>query len=376
MSSPCAPKRQHKRCSKLLPLAACLSCLALEKLSAPRLARHLQGRRWAGLRLHRETEVNWNKVAADALAEAQKLMEDDFLVLSAESVLSSALQKLEGLHVSSKAKTAAKEIRAAPLFSEVLRHIGLYDSARATLAPAGFDLCWKRNNTAMYFRSPPGASWFEFRVVAQIDAPLRHCLAPLHERDLIQKYQPVFVEPHLDLDTPSKHYAVIRTLSRIMTFYIETIFELVRVPNHKFGYLVEIARSEFPVGKRTLPEKKWWSTRINVDTRNLWLPCGGNNSGTILVSIARVDVGVPVPAAVQRFIANGFAQNILNNVRVGSAFGSDEASPWSERIRQDAEGFYAELAAVEAAAAKRRAVSVSDLPGEEVFDRPGKLRPD
>ena len=64
-----------------------------------------------------------------------------------------------------------------------------------------------------------------------------HCMAPLHERELILKYQPVFVEPHRDLIRPQPHHAVVRTLARILGFYIETVFELLRISDRKFGFL-------------------------------------------------------------------------------------------------------------------------------------------
>merc|ERR1719188_2158214 len=151
------------------------------------------------------------------------------LVLGAEAVLARALRRLEAPHggrASAAAAAAAEQLRKAPVFDEVIGRAGLYDSVRENLAPSGFRLCWNRSDAEMYIRSPPGASWFEYRLVAHIDAPLRHCLAPLHERDLIQRYQPVFVEPHQDIGPSGPHHAVIRTLSRVWSVYVETVFEL------------------------------------------------------------------------------------------------------------------------------------------------------
>lgn len=62
-------------------------------------------------------------------------------------------------------------------------------------------------------------------------------IAARQERELILKYQPVFVEPHRDLIKPTPHHGVVRTLARILGFYIETVFELVRVSNKEFGFL-------------------------------------------------------------------------------------------------------------------------------------------
>ena len=133
-----------------------------------------------------------------------------------------------------------------------------------------------------------------------------HCMAPLHERELILKYQPVFGEPHRDLIEPQPHHAVVRTLARILGFYIETaarhigiaakekrkkVFELVRISDQKFGFLVprarlralikafkaevEVAKSDFPMRNSfKLPRKRLLSKRISVDTKLLASKCG------------------------------------------------------------------------------------------------------
>ncbi|CAJ1355143.1 unnamed protein product [Effrenium voratum] len=313
--------------------------------------------------------VNLSSVEKDAELQARKLTEDDVLVLEAEAVLAKALKRLE-----SGQPAQAKELRESEVFQDVLRYTELFDSARATLQPTRFKKVWSRPDAEFYVRSAPGASWFEYKIVAQIEQSLVNCMAPLHERELILKYQPVFVEPHRDLLPPRPHHALVRTLARIMGFYIETVFELLRISNRDFGFLVEIAKSDFPVkGELKLPRRPFWSKRIEVDTKNLWLPRGGNETGTIVVSVSRVQVGVPIPSSALRFLGNSFVKSILGNIKRGCALSSDESSPWNKRIKRDADGFYRELATVEDAAKNRRSLSVSELPGEDIFDRPWRL---
>ena len=317
--------------------------------------------------------VNLSSAARDAEAQAQKLTAQDIHLLEAEAVLGKAMKRLE--HGNNQQEIAAQDLRSSSVYQEVLRYSKLYDSARATLQPTRFKRVWSRPDAEFFVRSPPGSTWFEYKVVAQIDQTLVNCMAPLHERELILKYQPVFVEPHRDLITPTPHHAVVRTLARILGFYIETIFELVRVSNKEFGYLVEIAKSDFPIKDRfKLPKQPFWRKRIQVDTKNLWLPVGGKETGTIIVSVSRVQVGVPIPSSALRFLANSFTKSILGNIKRGCALSSDESSPWHKRIKRDADGFYRELAGVEEAAHKRRSLSISELPSEEIFDRPWQLK--
>mmetsp|Transcript_57571 Transcript_57571/g.186985 ORF Transcript_57571/g.186985 Transcript_57571/m.186985 type:complete len:159 (+) Transcript_57571:95-571(+) len=154
---------------------------------------------------------------------------------------------------------------------------------------------------------------------------------------------------------------------------IETIFELVRVANRDFGFLVEIARSDFPIEGISMPDLPWWGRRIEVNTRNIWMPQGGKEKGTVLISNARVGTGAPIPTGIMRFIANQLANSILSNIRKGADLAVTPGSRWHDRVKKDLDGFYKDLAAVEAAAAKRRPISVTNLPGPEVFDRPTKL---
>lgn len=295
-------------------------------------------------------------------------MEDDFSVLQAEIVLAKALNRLGKAGPASAG--AAAQLRNATIFAEVVAQAQLYESFRSMLAAPGFMLCWEQEGAQLSVRSPKGATWFEYRLVASMDAPLHQCLAPLYERDLIHRNQPTFVEPHVKIGAGQRHHAVVRTLSRVMSVYVETLFELVRVVNCDFGFLVESARSEFPTKGRKLPKQPWWSMRASLDTRNLWLPAGGNSTGTILVSVARVEVGLPIAESALHFVLHSFAEGFFGSIRNGSTLAIKEGSPWRKRLLQDVDGFYAELKEVEAAAAKRRLISSGSLPGPEIFDRP------
>ncbi|CAK9028127.1 unnamed protein product [Durusdinium trenchii] len=267
--------------------------------------------------------VNLSSVAKDAEAQVEKLTSEDVHLLEAEAVLGKALKRLE--QGGRQQALAAQELRESAVYKEVVRYSELFDSARATLQPTRFNSVWSRPDAEFFVRSPPGSTWFEYKVVAQIEQNLVNCMAPLQERELILKYQPVFVEPHRDLIKPTPHHGVVRTLARILGFYIETVFELVRVSNKEFGFLVEVAKSDFPIkNSLKLPKRRLLSKRIQVDTKNLWLPVGGGKTGTIVVSVSRVQVGVPIPSSALRFLANSFTKSILGNIKRGCALSSDE----------------------------------------------------
>ena len=80
-------------------------------------------------------------------------------VLEAEAVLGKALRRLEA----SKRHPEAEELRASEVYQAVLRYATLFDSARQTLRATRFKRVWQREDAEFYVRSPPGASWFEYK---------------------------------------------------------------------------------------------------------------------------------------------------------------------------------------------------------------------
>lgn len=313
-------------------------------------------------------------VASKAIAKAARLMDDDFSVLEAEAVLARALHHL-GTRDGVKGDAAATNILQSRVFAEVFQRVQQYDSVSSVLESSNFKLVWEQDDARLWIHSPAGATWFEYRLVANVNASLRHCLVPLHERDLIIEYQPVFIKPHEQLGPAKRHHVIVRTLSKVLTFKVEAIFELQRVCNWGFGFLTERILSDLPPGGPSIPsDRSWWTKRVQLDTKNIWMPRGGNATGTVLISVSRVQVGVPMPASVLTFVFNSLGPSILNNVRKGSALAMEKGSLWNDRLQRDADGFYAELAEVEAVAAKRKAVSTTELPGREIFDRPWKLK--
>lgn len=312
-----------------------------------------------------------------AILNAKELMDSDFDVLKAELVLAKALKKVTGPG-NQKDSKALDRLRRSPIFIKVSDYADLYNSARRNLEDDAFNLVWESEDAKMFVKSTAGGTSFEYKLVARIDAPLRSCLAPLHERDLMQQYQPMFIEPHMELLPSQRHHGVVRTLSRVLSVTVESVFELLRVPNKEFGFLTEVARSDVNSnlsGLRKPPGISWWGRRIGVNNRNLWIPVGGKSgTGTILVSVAHVHVGVPIPGTMFRFLANQLSKTVLANLRRGAALAEEVGSPWHKRIILDKDGFYAELDAVESVTVRRGAVSLSNLPDPSVFDRPLTLK--
>jgi len=155
-------------------------------------------------------------------------------------------------------------------------------------------------------------------------------------------------------------------------FRIETIFEVFRVCNTDFGFFAEVIRSDFPASELgiAIPALESWRTkRINVDTCNIWIPCGSPDAGTILVQASRLELGFVVSKKMAKMAINSLAGTIVGNLKKQATMSKEPNTVWNERLEQDKFGIYAELAKVEAAAAKRRHVTTDSLPDASVFHR-------
>eukprot|EP00913_Durusdinium_trenchii_P020999 g19732.t1 len=99
--------------------------------------------------------VNLSSVAKDAEAQVEKLTSEDVHLLEAEAVLGKALKRLEQ---------------------------GGRQQALAAQEMLSFNSVWSRPDAEFFVRSPPGSTWFEYKVVAQIEQNLVNCMAPLSLR--------------------------------------------------------------------------------------------------------------------------------------------------------------------------------------------------
>jgi hypothetical protein len=310
-----------------------------------------------------------------ALHEAQRLMDSDELFVEAEAGLARTLADLEAPEVGADGADAAKRIRTSPAFQAVLRRVEQFDNFTPLLQPSGHANLWSKEDAALYVNAPPGATWFEYKVVAFIDGSLGEVAVALNELDLQIKYQKMLVRAPCTIGPKKRHLMVTHSLLKLLMFRIEMITEVLRRVDTKAGFLAECIRSDFPPGDLNLPPKHWQNVRIAVNTRQLALPRGGGEAGTITIQSSRVDVGFRIPEVALHFFCNRLAKDYLDNVRKCVRTAKDPSSPWHERLQNDEDGFYAELAAAEEAASRRQAFSVTELPGPEIFERSPRLTP-
>jgi len=308
-----------------------------------------------------------------ALQEAQQLMDSDVLFVEAEAGLASTLADLESPEAGTDGADAARKIRTSDTFQNVLRRVEQFDAFSHMLQPSGQTNLWSKADAALYVNAPPGATWFEYKVVALIDGSLREIAVALNELDLQVKYQKMVLRAPSTIGPRRRHLVVIHSILKLLMFRVEFVTETLRRVDKKMGYYTECIRSDFSPGDLNLPPKHWQNVRINVDTKQLALARGGGEAGTIIMQSARVDVGFRIPEVVLHFFCNRAAKDYLENLRKCCRTARDPNEPWHERLQKDEDGFYAELAAAEEAASRRQAFSVTSLPGPELFERSPRL---
>jgi len=311
------------------------------------------------------------EIARKALAEAQQLMKTDMQVLRAEAALSQALGQISA--AGSHGDEAAKVIHESAVFRAVAERCMQYDSLAGLLRPSSFVLQWEKDNSCLWVNAPAGETWFEFKVAGYFDVPIQNIMVALHELDLQTKYQPMLACAPRYLGENKRHLMVTRTLVDVLLLRIELIIEVMRFVNHDYGFLAERIRSDFPLDKELLPPKHWRNKRITADTRSVVIPCGGGKGGTITMQASKVDLGFQLPKYALDFFCSKLSQDYLNNLRTCVKLVNEPDSPWRERLAADKDGFYAELAKADEVAQRREHISLKNLPGPEIFDRPGKF---
>jgi len=305
---------------------------------------------------------------SEALDEAARLMQD-YDVLKAEAVLAEALARLEDAN----SFEALEELRNAPVFADVCERVAQYNAACEMLSNANMTTLFESEDGKFELNQP--SSWcFDYRMTVNIDAPLSECLSVGAELDLVPKAQPMVVGVPETIGQFNNF--LISTLTKMSVFFfrVELLFEILRVRNHDFGFLVESIRSSFPAAGRRIPERGRRSIRPWVYTTNFWMPRGGGQPGTVLVQVTRVDCTVSVPQFVLNFVFRQLASSFMANLRKSASRALEEGNPWAQRIVADESGLYRSLRELESVAAQRRTVAAQTMPGKEVFDRPWTLQ--
>lgn len=308
-------------------------------------------------------------LAAEAEAEAVKLM-TQCCVLEAEKVLAAALQRLNESAAADSA-AAAGTLRGSRVYAEVKERLRQYLAIGEILKPSTMRLCWEKDGSRLWVHAPVGATWFEFKIATDIDAPLSYCLAYANELDILPKYEPMLVGAPEFLGPVCTNLLVTRALIGLLLFRIELLFEVFRVTDEKFGFLAESIRADFPPAGRPIPERHWRYKRMCIDTKNLWIPHGGEQKGTSVIQATRVDVGFRIPEYVLSYFIYHFAGGMVGNVQKNSSRALQPGSPWEERLVSDQHGLYAQCRKAEAAARKREPTSAATLPTDEIFQRVG-----
>lgn len=301
-------------------------------------------------------------------------MMDDYRILEAEESFHDLLITLEA------DPTLVMEMKHTGLYQDLLHRVAQYEAVgRRVLGFSddnrsnNFDLVWQGpDGDQVYVHMLPGHRQADVKVVILIEAPLSACCCPAFETDLQPQWNKALIKPPEILGPRKRFHQVVRQLAGVLMFRLELIIEVFRVCNTKFGFLAEAIRSEFPAEEMgiTIPPKDGWRTRrIAVDTSNLWMPCGGTSRGSILVQVTRIDLGFSLAPALAKKAVNTLAGGIVGNLKKQATMATQPGTLWSQRLHEDRYGQYAELAKVEAAAAKRRTVTTTTLPDHRIFMR-------
>lgn len=328
-----------------------------------------------------------------ALQRARRLMEPAcYDVLGAEEVLAQAAACLEaGDALVSRARTDtsgpeprkerlaieehAARLRSADVFEEVKERIAQFDAAVDSLCGDDFETLYESEHGKLEIRQSKEGTWFEYRLTVDIDAPLAECLSTGQEMDLVHEAQPLVSSADFVGDGAAFN---MKCIYRIPVAFIraELLLEIVRYRDRRFGFLVEVARSDFCQDGVPVPPKRWGVVRPWVYNTNLWIPRGGGAPGTTIVQVNRVDCTLSLPSWVLSFLFRNMSTRFIRDLRASAAKSAEPGSPWARRIEDDERRLYSEARKVEDAADARPAARLGCLPGQWIFERDWRLRPE
>eukprot|EP00747_Dinoflagellata_sp_TGD_P221259 gnl/TRDRNA2_/TRDRNA2_93116_c0_seq1.p1 gnl/TRDRNA2_/TRDRNA2_93116_c0~~gnl/TRDRNA2_/TRDRNA2_93116_c0_seq1.p1 ORF type:complete len:616 (+),score=80.49 gnl/TRDRNA2_/TRDRNA2_93116_c0_seq1:98-1945(+) len=313
-------------------------------------------------------------VAKSAIAEARKLMES-YRLLDAEAVLLKALAKLGALGV----HAATRVVLHAPVFQQVAsglakcRAVGnLLEEMRQMSSASSEQLqpALSQSGLRLWVQVPERGSetWFTFRALFKIDAPLHACIVATHETDLQPRWLPFSVSALEAVGPQGPLCKVVHAVYSILSFKAEMLYEVTRVLNRNFGVLIEHASSvPFPAEYASDDPQ---CRGVHLDISSAWIPCGGGAQGTILVLEAVVDPGILLPELFISHLVHEAAPSLAScfravaeSVKVKDDRGG--CSPWQRRLSADETRLYRDLQALEVVASMRPEISESDLPGQE-----------
>mmetsp|Transcript_47301 Transcript_47301/g.88603 ORF Transcript_47301/g.88603 Transcript_47301/m.88603 type:complete len:408 (+) Transcript_47301:46-1269(+) len=306
------------------------------------------------------------------VAEADRLMREGNLFAAAD-LLRKAIQTLEAAG-NSAAIAALRESEAFRVAT--WRAADYMDLASLlVLQQPGLSLVWEGGGSRLWVKTSSrqdagSKTAFEYRVATDIDASLSSCLAYSNELDLLPSCEPMLVAAPETLGPAYPLLMITRSLIGILGFRVELIFEVFRVCDDDFGFLTENIRSDFPEDGVPMPKRHWRYRRINITTKNIWIPRGGGESGTTCMQVVNVELGFHIPDIMLKKVIATAAKNMITGLQTNSEKAAKPGSKWQDRLESDKSGFYTMCRRAEAAAAKRSAISANNLPTAEIFKAP------
>mmetsp|Transcript_109115 Transcript_109115/g.314302 ORF Transcript_109115/g.314302 Transcript_109115/m.314302 type:complete len:414 (-) Transcript_109115:28-1269(-) len=308
-------------------------------------------------------------VVPDALERATRCMEpEDMDILAAEAVLAQAVDRLQACG----AAEALARLEESDVYQTVSMRISHFNAAVDNIYGKDMEVFFESENSRFDAHVSPDGRWFEYRMTVDVDAPLAEALATGQEQDLVHKAQPLVSSAEFIGESNPFDIKFIWRLP-VVIFRVELVLEIIRHRNRDFGYLLEIARTEFSQDGLTMPKRGFGAIRPWINHTTLWIPRGGGSNGTTVVQLSRVDCTMAVPKWILHFLLRNMATTFVNDLRNTAEMASKPGSLWKERIERDACALYGKLREVERAAAGRSEVRFDSVPGRQVFDRRWRL---
>lgn len=299
-----------------------------------------------GKKPRRLSGIDRTKSAGTQNAQVQSVMlEVEMLVDSTYDILAADML-LSGLKNTST-QEQWEEVMKSPVFERFVRKLGYFDIVgKAVLLDISEWINIYTDSTGtrtINVRLDPKDPYsIEYRVRAQINAKLTHCLAVANEIQLLPEWNGLVVGKPETVGPRTAHYIVLNyQMSAVGGLYkIDVFNEIRRFSDVEGGFMAEYiqAVSEDHVSYRPPPAG---FKRPKANVRNMWVACGDEHS--IFIQLGKAQAPFSISSWVAKTIGAVAGRLIIGGLVNNSMRASEPGSHWEQPLREDKLGFYASI---------------------------------
>lgn len=272
------------------------------------------------------------------LADVRRFVDDEFDILAAEALLVSLEAKMGG-------GAQWNEIVSSPIFQKFAEKLNLfYEVGKACCGQADDWFAVYKEGTSSIHASfdLEDASVLHYRVRVQIPAKITNVMAVANESQLMPEWNTLVTkEPEVVGRRTALHFRICYQMSVAAgMFKVDILNEVRRFLDPEGGFLAEFV-SSVPQDDEHHKEPVSGHKRADTELKNIWIPCGSEN--TVLIQVGKLRLPFKLSEWVVRTLGSIAGRFVLGGLVKNSLRSTKPGNPWEGPLKEDSTGFYRRL---------------------------------